>query len=147
MVGIYNMTLFGRFSAFTPFLSEIQSAWVLQRFFKSKRYYTKRINSMDVDSNSESKNAIPTDNSDDEGKGGVLKEKGMVTKMGPRMVMGRTKYRVGMVKAKVKERQRKLLGKSEACLKATKKTRKGGYDATNCSILPLKVSGFMQIKG
>ena len=31
MVGIYNMTLFGRFSAFTLFLSEIQAAWVLQR--------------------------------------------------------------------------------------------------------------------
>ena len=30
----------------------------------------KCINSMDVDSDSESKNTIPTDNSDDEGKGG-----------------------------------------------------------------------------
>ena len=52
------------------------------------------------------------------------REKRMVTKMGPRMVMGRTKYRVGTVKAKVKERQRKLLGKSKACLKATEKNKK-----------------------
>ena len=29
-VGIYNMTLFGWFFAFTLFLSEIQAAWVLQ---------------------------------------------------------------------------------------------------------------------
>ena len=27
------MTLFGKFSAFTPFLSEIQAAWVLQSGF------------------------------------------------------------------------------------------------------------------
>ena len=125
----------------------------MKRFFKSKRYYTKRINSMDVDSDSESKNAIPTDNSDDEGKGVVkekgmvvMKEKGMVVKE-KGMVMGRMKYRVRTVKAKVKERQRKLLGKSKACLKVTEKTRKGGYDATNHSILPLKVSGFMKMKG
>ena len=49
------------------------------------------------------------------------REKRMVTKMGLRMVMGKTKYRVGTVKAKVKERQRKLLGKNEACLKAMEK--------------------------
>ena len=69
----------------------------------------------------------------------------MVT-MGPGMVMGRTRYRVGTVKAKAKERQRKgSLLKREACLKATENsTRKGSYYATNCSILPLKVSGFLQ---
>ena len=32
------MTLFGRFSAFTPFLSEIQAAWVLQRLTSSREY-------------------------------------------------------------------------------------------------------------
>ena len=40
-VGIYNMTLFGWFFAFTLFLSEIHAAWVLQRASQSviDRFY------------------------------------------------------------------------------------------------------------
>ena len=136
---------------------------------------------MDVNSDLESKNAIPTDNSDDEGKGGSDdEEKGGSEgegnggnegegngsegegngggeeegeedgdKDGAQDGDGEDEVQSwnGKGKGKGKAKEASYWEKAKHASKRRKKTRKGGYDATNRSILPLKVSGFMQIKG
>ena len=118
---------------------------------------------MDVDSDSEIKNAILTDNSNDEGKGGSEGEgnggnegegnggsegKGNGDKDGAQDSDGEDEVQSWNGKGKGKGKAKEATGKKRSMPQSDgKKTGKGGYDATNHSILPLKVLGFMQIKG